>query len=102
MIRRPPRSTLFPYATLFRSSGGDRYGGRHGGDTSGHLTDRGRKTGKASCGGRGEISVVAPSVKKKKEHRKQPPRRAYPGAAGGGSGPRGQQRGPVKGHAKSR
>src|SRR3712207_8072008 len=26
MIRRPPRSTLFPYTTLFRSRGGD--GGR--------------------------------------------------------------------------
>src|SRR2546429_5097227 len=24
MIRRPPRSTLFPYTTLFRSFGGDR------------------------------------------------------------------------------
>src|SRR5690349_23827069 len=23
MIRRPPRSTLFPYTTLFRSEGGD-------------------------------------------------------------------------------
>src|SRR5689334_24381707 len=23
MVRRPPRSTLFPYTTLFRSSGGD-------------------------------------------------------------------------------
>src|SRR5258705_10166975 len=30
MIRRPPRSTLFPYTTLFRSSGGflTAYGGR--------------------------------------------------------------------------
>src|SRR2546425_8745963 len=27
MIRRPPRSTLFPYTTLFRSV---RHGGRHG------------------------------------------------------------------------
>src|SRR3712207_8961466 len=29
MIRRPPRSTLFPYTTLFRSptAGADRYGG---------------------------------------------------------------------------
>src|SRR6266498_3891492 len=27
MIRRPPRSTLFPYTTLFRSGGGDRSGG---------------------------------------------------------------------------
>src|SRR5690242_20928437 len=25
MIRRPPRSTLFPYTTLFRSSGGETY-----------------------------------------------------------------------------
>src|SRR2546430_5198616 len=26
MIRRPPRSTLFPYTTLFRSSGNDSHG----------------------------------------------------------------------------
>src|SRR2546426_6304867 len=26
MIRRPPRSTLFPYTTLFRSSGGEAAG----------------------------------------------------------------------------
>src|SRR3989454_6005091 len=25
MIRRPPRSTLFPYTTLFRSVGGERW-----------------------------------------------------------------------------
>src|SRR2546422_8560305 len=28
MIRRPPRSTLFPYTTLFRSRNGARVGGR--------------------------------------------------------------------------
>src|SRR3712207_7744878 len=28
MIRRPPRSTLFPYTTLFRSPQGDRGGGQ--------------------------------------------------------------------------
>src|SRR3712207_7796919 len=28
MIRRPPRSTLFPYTTLFRSRRGDRRSGR--------------------------------------------------------------------------
>src|SRR2546422_8484377 len=33
MIRRPPRSTLFPYTTLFRS-GGDRVEGRVGNLTS--------------------------------------------------------------------
>src|SRR3712207_8013403 len=30
MIRRPPRSTLFPYTTLFRSSGGGRGADRRG------------------------------------------------------------------------
>src|SRR3712207_8970856 len=28
MIRRPPRSTLFPYTTLFRSPAGRRWSGR--------------------------------------------------------------------------
>src|SRR2546426_6704407 len=28
MIRRPPRSTLFPYTTLFRSAGGERVGAK--------------------------------------------------------------------------
>src|SRR2546422_4458782 len=37
MIRRPPRSTLFPYTTLFRSRGHSR--GQWGGD--GHHPDRG-------------------------------------------------------------
>src|SRR2546426_9375167 len=37
MIRRPPRSTLFPYTTLFRSGGG---GGRvRGGVARGVLAD---------------------------------------------------------------
>src|SRR2546426_6060487 len=31
MIRRPPRSTLFPYTTLFRSVGGGRSVGCHPG-----------------------------------------------------------------------
>src|SRR3712207_7659530 len=34
MIRRPPRSTLFPYTTLFRSTRGD---GRTGEDITGNL-----------------------------------------------------------------
>src|SRR3989442_9960744 len=29
MIRRPPRSTLFPYTTLFRSRVGEQCGGGH-------------------------------------------------------------------------
>src|SRR3712207_8283576 len=34
MIRRPPRSTLFPYTTLFRSGGADRLDGGDGTDTA--------------------------------------------------------------------
>src|SRR2546425_2602458 len=35
MIRRPPRSTLFPYTTLFRSILEERALHRHGGDRHG-------------------------------------------------------------------
>src|SRR2546430_11595537 len=35
MIRRPPRSTLFPYTTLFRSIATERYGWRHNSYTRG-------------------------------------------------------------------
>src|SRR3712207_9442887 len=35
MIRRPPRSTLFPYTTLFRSGAG-----KPDGEVSNHLCDR--------------------------------------------------------------
>src|SRR5437016_8100967 len=45
MIRRPPRSTLFPYTTLFRSDSGGRYpaqGHIGGGDrpARGYASDR--------------------------------------------------------------
>src|SRR3712207_7497130 len=40
MIRRPPRSTLFPYTTLFRSGGGMiGIGGRQGPDRVGRRGD---------------------------------------------------------------
>src|SRR3712207_6934636 len=46
MIRRPPRSTLFPYTTLFRSEGGSgrfrvgRYSQVLGAHSEGHLAAR--------------------------------------------------------------
>src|SRR5256885_12199251 len=48
MIRRPPRSTLFPYATLSRSGEGAR-GGTGGGEPrrEPHDSDRGRHRGGA-------------------------------------------------------
>src|SRR2546422_2857194 len=39
MIRRPPRSTLFPYTTLFRSHRGEKYPGPR---LSGHICGPGR------------------------------------------------------------
>src|SRR5688572_32136309 len=40
MIRRPPRSTLFPYTTLFRSHRRRRGLGRGGGRDGGQRSDR--------------------------------------------------------------
>src|SRR3712207_8302139 len=37
MIRRPPRSTLFPYTTLFRSDGPEGHHGKAGTPTMGGL-----------------------------------------------------------------
>src|SRR2546422_6376060 len=37
MIRRPPRSTLFPYTTLFRSRGAQRVAQRGGGAVGIHV-----------------------------------------------------------------
>src|SRR5256885_16978965 len=45
MIRRPPRSTLFPYTTLFRSLGAVERGGRAGGDSGGAGLVRRRRRG---------------------------------------------------------
>src|SRR2546426_1712431 len=46
MIRRPPRSTLFPYTTLFRSVGWV---------TGIHLNDLGKETPKVFNGKTGEV-----------------------------------------------
>src|SRR3712207_9349049 len=107
MIRRPPRSTLFPYTTLFRS-GGDVYDqavavvlrdkkastsyiqrrlqigynraaslmermekegivgpANHAGKREILMETAGAEIGRAACRGRGKISVVAASLKKK-------------------------------------
>src|SRR5258708_19200688 len=41
MIRRPPRSTLFPYTTLFRSCRADHIGGRIAGPVADSIPDSG-------------------------------------------------------------
>src|SRR5256885_5181510 len=56
MIRRPPRSTLFPYTTLFRSRAGDRRSGSARSAVSG---DRKRRdlSAIAGTGYRGEAGM---------------------------------------------
>src|SRR3712207_8655488 len=74
MIRRPPRSTLFPYTTLFRSvgreavlsgRGGLRAGG--GGDGDRHLAGgsfRGQEGGRAAAGGQPTLPSMPISDRK--------------------------------------
>src|SRR5258707_9979494 len=59
MIRRPPRSTLFPYTTLFRSdheraclrgTGGSRRGSRAGAAGPGQQASTGNRGVPAACG----------------------------------------------------
>src|SRR3712207_8935485 len=55
MIRRPPRSTLFPYTTLFRSRPVRARSGARG---LGFGRDRGRRGGASGGGGDGDRRVV--------------------------------------------
>src|SRR5256885_17233673 len=83
MIRRPPRSTLFPYTTLFRSASpspprvaarNEAYGSSSLRSWKVSSTSQSRHSdtripwqiGRASCRERGQISVVAVSLKKKR------------------------------------
>src|SRR3712207_6982098 len=58
MIRRPPRSTLFPYTTLFRSAG----------------------AGRPALGGRGQHAGVAPALHRDDPAPAAPDRRDPAGA----------------------
>src|SRR5690348_18417490 len=91
MLRRPPRSTLFPYTTLFRSLEGTRLAGQAVANRSGihddvHQADSGnavgqamvnagqnsgaiaweREIGRASCRERVEISGVGVSLERER------------------------------------
>src|SRR2546422_3249963 len=83
MIRRPPRSTLFPYTTLFRSLGPHPSGRRlrraprnsrsarlHRGEVRQHLQDRARGGDRKSTrlnSSHGYISYAVFCLKKKKK-----------------------------------
>src|SRR2546426_6877111 len=61
MIRRPPRSTLFPYTTLFRSRLGQR-------SEQCRLGDRQVHRGAAEVPSRGRLYAVVPVPERSEEH----------------------------------
>src|SRR3712207_8271559 len=74
MIRRPPRSTLFPYTTLFRSRGTPEGAGRAGGAEVGEGAERPEAAGRDRKSTRlnsshANISYAVFCLKKKTTHR---------------------------------
>src|SRR2546430_5806582 len=66
MIRRPPRSTLFPYTTLFRSRAGERHPRAGAGDRRGPALACGLAEGLRER--RPERIVLAPGTARSEEH----------------------------------
>src|SRR2546430_5353082 len=73
MIRRPPRSTLFPYTTLFRSRGGGEGGGAgrrrdrlHHAEPGGRRSQPDRKSTRLNSS-HSQISYAVFCLKKKKQ-----------------------------------
>src|SRR5687768_17997036 len=58
MIRRPPRSTLFPYTTLFRSAHLDRL--------QKEIAEKAKKTGISAAARLAQLSAIVP--KRSEEH----------------------------------
>src|SRR3712207_7190658 len=74
MIRRPPRSTLFPYTTLFRSARA--HDGDRAADGGGHQAgDRVRHRARARAGGRG--ARPRPDLGDRKKHTSELQSRQY-------------------------
>src|SRR2546422_5568325 len=73
MIRRPPRSTLFPYTTLFRSGGHDHgiFARLHRAKIRSHLSRQDRKSTRLNSS-HGYISYAVFCLKKKKESLSKP------------------------------
>src|SRR5471030_3446049 len=72
MIRRPPRSTLFPYTTLFRSPLGSSSPGSGAGWSRAFAATRDRKSTRLNSSHLG-ISYAVFCLKKKKNKNSSPP-----------------------------
>src|SRR3712207_7576785 len=74
MIRRPPRSTLFPYTTLFRSVSGF---ANHGTLTGGTRTATGKFGGALGLDGVSDWVTVADAASRSEEHTSELQSRQY-------------------------
>src|SRR3712207_8321341 len=74
MIRRPPRSTLFPYTTLFRSRARDPRG-RRGAVQGGAVLERDRQAGRRPRGLR--LRAREPGQVRSEEHTSELQSRQY-------------------------
>src|SRR5437588_8849746 len=63
MIRRPPRSTLFPYTTLFRSGGASAPARR----TCRHRPSQASRLPEAAVPGRDALPAVSPTANRRSE-----------------------------------
>src|SRR3712207_8418805 len=79
MIRRPPRSTLFPYTTLFRSDGGqDALEPRQGGEELGvHARARAEETGQVPLAHSGAPGQLRHTAHRSEEHTSELQSRQY-------------------------
>src|SRR3712207_7142676 len=84
MIRRPPRSTLFPYTTLFRSigeigtAGGTGHVIEYAGEAIRGLSMEGRMTVcNMSIEGGARAGIIAPDEKRSEEHTSELQSRQY-------------------------
>src|SRR3712207_8253278 len=83
MIRRPPRSTLFPYTTLFRSGGDGWSAAPEIGDRQAALGQLGAQDGQREADDGGGVALDAPdercaqAVERSEEHTSELQSRQY-------------------------
>src|SRR5437588_4811364 len=68
MIRRPPRSTLFPYTTLFRSPRASRLGARQTSKAGNDLRLAGQPAGERQLGEDDEVAALSRRLTHEADH----------------------------------
>src|SRR3712207_8679546 len=77
MIRRPPRSTLFPYTTLFRSTSTPSYGSSSGRSSPAYGRQVTSSTPSSTSPSPSQAAVVSASCSRSEEHTSELQSRQY-------------------------